>query len=59
MLLDPVIVFIGKNLQSTWRGDKALPNTMYGVSENGWMTTELLETWFSKFAAEVAVRPLL
>ena len=57
--LDPVIVFSGKNLQSTWRGDKALPNTMYGVSENGWMTTELFETWFSKFAAEVAVRPLL
>ena len=37
-VLDPLIVFSGKNLQSTWRGDKALPGTIYGVSENGWMT---------------------
>ena len=35
-----------------------LPNTMYGL-ENGWMRTKIFVTWFSTFAAEEAVRPLL
>ena len=49
-VLDPVIVFSGKNLQSTWRGDRALPAT-YGISENGWMTTEVFAEWFTQFTA--------
>ena len=57
--LDPLIFFNGKNLQSSWRGDRALPKTWYGVSENGWMTTKLFESWFSKFAMEITMRPLL
>ena len=47
--LDPLIIFPGKNLQSTWRGDNPLPEMFYGVSENGWMTTEVFYEWFVKF----------
>ena len=32
--LDPLIIFKGKHMQATWYGDKALPNTFYGKSEN-------------------------
>ena len=37
--LDPLVIFQSKNLQSTWRGNKALPKNFYGVSEKSWMTT--------------------
>ena len=33
--MDPLIIFKGKHMQSTWFGDKALPGTFYGKSENG------------------------
>ena len=46
-------------MQSTWYGDKALPNTFYGRSENGWMDTEVFSTWFDKFTDQVKDRPLL
>ena len=58
-VLDPLIVFSGRNLQSTWRCDKALPGMFYGVSENGWMTTGVFAEWFNKFVALVTERPLL
>ena len=58
-VLDPLIVFSGKNLQSTWQGDRALPDTFYGISENGWMTTEVFAEWFAQFTALVTERPLL
>ena len=45
-VLDPLIIFQGKNLQSTWRGNKALPKTFYSVSEKGWMTTGIFADWF-------------
>ena len=32
----------GQNFQQSWRGDKALPNTFYGVSAKGWMTTQIM-----------------
>ena len=38
-VLDPLIIFQGKKLQSTWRGNKSLPKNFYGVSEKSWMTT--------------------
>ncbi|XP_057305999.1 uncharacterized protein LOC130644419 [Hydractinia symbiolongicarpus] len=57
--LDPLIIFTGKNMQSTWYGDKALPNTFYAKSENGWMDTEVFSTWFAKFTEDVTERPLL
>ena len=58
-VLDPLIVFTGKNLQSTWRGANALPNTFYGISDTGWMTSDVFFSWFVKFADHVKVRPLL
>ena len=33
--LDPLIIFKGKSMRSSWIGDQALPNTYYGKSENG------------------------
>ena len=57
--LDPLIIFTGKNFQSTWRGKKTLPNTTYGVSQNGWMDTEIFYQWFVEFTKQVEERPLL
>ena len=57
--LDPLVIFTGKNLQNTWRGDKALPNTCYGISDNGWMTTSVFYEWFKKFCEQITERPLL
>ena len=37
--LGPLVIFQGKNMQSTWVGDEALPNTFCGKSENGKDTT--------------------
>ena len=55
----PLIIFGGKNMQSTWRGSNALPGTLYGISENGWMTSEVFSEWFHQFCDLVTERPLL
>ena len=34
-VLEPVVIFPGKNFKSTWKGVKALPETCYGLSDNG------------------------
>ena len=57
--LDPLIIFAGKHFQSTWKGEKPLPNTMYGISSNGWMTTVVFFQWFTRFTEQVKERPLL
>ena len=54
-----MIIFQGKNLQSTWQGNKALPETFYGISEKGWMTAGIFPDWFKQFVKEVKERPLL
>ena len=56
---DPLIIFKGKHMQSTWRSDKALPNTWYGISDNGWMTSDVFGEWFNNFCEFVTERPLL
>ena len=33
-VLDPLVIFAGKNLQNTWRVTNALPDTFYGISDN-------------------------
>ena len=33
--LDPLVIFQGKNVQSTWFEDEALPKTFYRKSESG------------------------
>ena len=58
-VLDPLIIFSGKNFQSTWRGKDVLPETLYGVSDNGWMTTDIFAAWFESFSKQVKGRPLL
>ena len=58
-VLDSLIIFTGKNFQSTWKGSNALPNTFYAVSESGWMTTEIFAVWFDLFRQHVTERPLL
>ena len=35
VVMDPLIIYKAKNMQTSWYGDKALPNTYYGKSENG------------------------
>ena len=57
--MDPLIIFKGKNLQSTWLGKESLKDTYYGVSENGWMATSIFHDWFQKFVCKVEVRPIL
>ena len=58
-VLDPLIIFTGKNFQSIWKGSNPLPNTFYAVSEIGWMTTEIFAVWFDLFRQHVTERPLL
>ena len=58
-VLDPLIIFQGKNFQSLWRGDMALPNTFYGVTVNGWMETDVFADWFDAFADKNKGRPML
>ena len=57
--LDSLIIYKGKNMQSTWKGDNTLPKTFYTCSENGWMTTTIFHGWFEKFVEEQKVRPLI
>ena len=35
-VLDLLTIFEGKNFQSYWHGDMALPNTSYEITVNGW-----------------------
>ena len=58
-VLDPLIIFQGKNFQSSWRGDMALPNTFYGVTINGWMETDVFADWADTFADENKGHPML
>ena len=37
--IDLLIIFTTKTFQSTWKGKLPIPNTMYRVSNNGWMNT--------------------
>ena len=46
---DTLIIFTGKNFQSTRKGSNALPNTFCTVSEGGSMTTKIFAVWFDLF----------
>ena len=47
-------------MQSTWRGDNALPGTQYAVTDSGWMTTSVFEDFFESFVEKVKGRgPIL
>ena len=57
--LDPVVIYQGKHMQSTWKPKQALPDSFYGRSDNGCMTSEIFFQWFQKFCIKVEERPLL
>ena len=57
--IDPLVIFTGKNFQSSGKGKSPLPNTMYRVSDNGWINTQVFHQWFEKFCSQVTERPLL
>ena len=42
VVLDPLKIFEGKNMQYLWYGDKTLLNTYYGKSRNAMNTRNLL-----------------
>ena len=58
-VLGPLIIFQGKNFQSSWCEDMALSNTFYGVTINGWMETDVFVDWFDAFADENKGGPML
>ena len=58
-ILASLIIFQGKNFQSSWREEIALPNTFYRVTRNGWMETDVFADWFDAFADENKGRPML
>ena len=59
-VIPPMVIFDAKNLNHAWT-ESEIPGTKYGLSDKGWMTTELFEGWlvehFLQYA--VSVRPLL
>ena len=48
-VLDPLFLS-GKNMQRAWKVSKPLLNTYYGVSENGWMNSNVFANWFKLFS---------
>lgn len=44
----PLIIFKGKNVWDTWTSPDAYPGTAYAASNNGWMETQIFETYFKK-----------
>ena len=56
----PLIIFKGQRMQTTWQADNPVPGTQYAATPNGWMTTEVFEQFFQKFAQTTSdKRPLL
>nr|XP_026494170.1 uncharacterized protein LOC113399291 [Vanessa tameamea] len=46
--LPPLIVYKGKNVWETWTSAEAYPGTSYAATKNGWMETEVFESFFKK-----------
>ena len=58
--IPPMVVFDRKHLQIEMTRDE-VPGTFYGLSNNGWMDTELFEEWFKNhfLVHAPSVRPLV
>ena len=54
VVMDPLIIYKAKNMQSSWYGDKALPNTYYEKSENS-RSIEILCNVFDLFLLVKAI----
>ena len=47
-------------LQSSYRGVDTQPETYFGFTESGWITTTVFYSWLQKFATRIKdIRPLL
>ena len=59
-LIPPMLIFDAKKLCPAWTRAE-VPGTAYGLSDKGWITTELFESWLEEHFLEhaVAARPLL
>ena len=59
-VIPPMVIFDAKNLNHAWT-DKEIPGTKYGLSDKGWITTDLFEGWLVEHFLQYAVsaRPLL
>ena len=59
-VIPPMVIFNAKNLNHHWTADE-IPGTKYGLSEKGWITSELFERWLVEHFLEHADthRPLL
>ena len=57
--LGPLIIFSWMNFQSTWLEKNPLPNTLYGMSKNGLVTTEIFTLWLENFLKQIKKRHLL
>ena len=58
-VLDPLIINQGTYFLESMKAENALPNTYYGVSAKGWMTSAIMLDWFTNFIEHVSERPLL
>ena len=58
--IPPMIIFDAKRLNPEWTKGE-FPGTTYGLSDNGWINSELFEAWMSEHFLKHAVsaRPLL
>ena len=58
--IPPMLIFDAKKLCPAWTRAK-VPGTAYGLSNKGWITTELFESWLEDHFLEhtVAARHLL
>lgn len=57
--LPPLIVHKGKKKWDSMIGDKAYPGTSYQVSDNGWMTEAVFQSWFRKIFVPNVEKPCL
>ena len=46
-MLPPMVILKGERFNHEWT-EGEVPNTLYGMSENGWIDQELYNSWFEK-----------
>ena len=59
-VLPPLIIIDAKKIRQAWTKNE-VPGSKYGVSDNGWINTDLFESWFYELFLPNAIkdRPLL
>ena len=53
-VIPPMIIFDAKKLNHAWT-QKEVPGTKYGLSDKGWITTDLFEAWLMEHFLQCAV----